>query len=170
MSVPVIFTWDGDAMVPQKRFQQLCDKQFCVGENYPLVPHEARSAVSHSHYFASLSEAWSNLTEEAAERFPTVDHLRKFALIKAGFRDERSTVCSSKAEALRFAAFIKPIDEFAFVTVSEATVTVYTAKSQSLRAMGKQVFQESKDKVLDIAWGMCGVRREEAAKHVGKAA
>jgi hypothetical protein len=170
MTAPITFTWDGESMVPQKRFQQLCDKQYVIGETYPLVVHEPRSSNSHNHYFASLTEAWSNLPDDISAQFPTVDHLRKFALIKAGFRDERSVACSSKAEAQRVAAFVKPIDDFAIVTVVEAMVTIYTAKSQSMRAMGKTVFQDSKDKVLDIAWGFCGTTAREAASHVGRAA
>lgn len=170
MTAPITFTWDGESMVPLARSQQLCDKQFVVGEAYPLIVHEARSTNSHNHYFASLTEAWHQLPEDAAERFPTVDHLRKYALIKAGYRDERSIACSSKAEAQRMAAFIKPLDEFSIVVPTDALVTVYTAKSQSMRAMGKKDFQESKDKVLDIAWGLCGITPQQAARHVGRAA
>lgn len=76
------------------------------------------------------------------------EHLRKYALIRTGHRDERTIVCASKAEARRVAAFVKPLDEFALVLVNEASVSVYTAKSQSLRAMGKTAFQQSKDDVL----------------------
>lgn len=170
MTAPIQFTWDGESMVPLARFRPYCDKQFVVGETYPLVVSEERSARSHSHYFASLTEAWNNLPEGTAEQFVTVDHLRKYALIRAGYRDERSIACSSKAEARRISAFVRPMDDFAVVTVNEALVTVYTAKSQSMRAMGKAVFQESKDKVLDIAWGLCGIDAREAGKSVGRAA
>jgi len=38
-------------------------------------------------------------------------------------------------EAQRIAAFIKPMDTYAMVIVNECVVTVYTAKSQSLKAM-----------------------------------
>jgi ABC-type nickel/cobalt efflux system permease component RcnA len=49
------------------------------------------------------------------------------------------------------------MDDFAVVTVSEAVVTVYTAKSQSMRAMGKKAFAESKEAVLRILSEMLGV-------------
>lgn len=137
------------------------DRAYVIGEVYRLVPHEERSARSHNHYFASLHEAWTNLPEEAAERFPSVDHLRKWALIKAGFRDERSIACSSKAEAQRIAAFVKPMDEFAVVVVREAVVVVLTAKSQSVKAMGKQDFQASKDAVLEIVSELIGVKPDQ---------
>src|SRR3546814_8478118 len=113
---------------------RLADRYYVVGETYSLVPQEDRSAVSHRHYFVSLHDAWTNLPEDAAERFQTSEHLRKWALIRAGYRDERSIVCASKAEAQRLAAFIKPMDDYAVVLVSEAVVKVCTAKSQDRKS------------------------------------
>ncbi len=75
-----------------------------------------------------------HLPEAVAERFPTPDSLRRFALIRTGHRDERSIACASKAEALRVAAFVQPMDDCAVVTVTGALVTVYTPRSQSMRA------------------------------------
>lgn len=159
---PLQFQWDGEAMVP--KVPRLADAHFVVGEVYTLEERQTRSLQTHNHYFASLTEAWTNLPEEAAERFPTVDHLRKFALIRSGFRDERTFVCASKAEAQRLAAFIKPIDEFALIVSHEATVTVYTAKSQSMRAMGKSDFQKSKEAVLDYVASLIGSTRADVEK------
>lgn len=152
---PLHCAWDGESFIPKQ--PRLADRHFVVGETYPLIVHEQRSADSHRHYFAAIADAWGNLSEEVSERLPTPEHLRKYALIKAGFHDQRSIACSSKAEALRLATFIKPMDDFAFVVVTEATVTVYTAKSQSLRAMGKAEFQRSKQAVLDVIAKMIGV-------------
>lgn len=165
---PVTFRWDGDAMVPLN--PRLADKQYVVGETYRLEPREDRSQASHNAYFASIAEAHANLPEDVAERLPTPEHLRKYALIKAGFRDERSIVAASKAEAQRLAAFIKPMDDFAIVTVSEAVVTVYTAKSQSYRAMGKTDFQRSKDAVLAVVAQMIGTSVPTLQREAGKAA
>ena len=170
MSSSLIYTWDGDVMIPLKRFAKLCDDQFVIGEEYRLEVREDRSMRSHSHFFAELTEVWRNLSDEHAERFPTMDHLRRWCLIKAGYRDERSIVCSSKAEAQRVAAFMRPADEFAVVTVNEAVVTFYTAKSQSVRAMGRKDFQESKQAVLDIAAGMIGVSRDDLRRNAGRTA
>jgi hypothetical protein len=117
--------------------------------------------ASHRHFFAAVYDAWLNLPEKEAERFASADHLRKYALIRAGFRDERTLTCASKAEALRVAAFVKPMDDYAIVAVSEAVVRVYTAKSQNLRAMGRKVFAESKDAVLEVLAGMIEVDREQ---------
>ena len=132
--------------------------QFVVGQEYRLVQEAGRSKRSHDHYFACVEDAWQNLPERWDGRFPTADHLRKFALIRAGYRDERSIVATSKAEAQRVAAFVKPMDEFAVVVVTEAVVTVYTAKSQSRKAMGGPVFQKSKQDTLDVLAEMVGVK------------
>lgn len=168
--IPVLFTWDGESMVAQRRFQTVCDKQFVVGEVYPMIVQEPRSQASHNHYFASIEAAWLNLPEDIAEQFPSSEHLRKYALIKAGFADERSIVCASKAEALRIASFIKPMDHYAIVVVSEATIKVYTAQSQSNKAMGKKVFQGSKDAVLDVIARLVGTDRHELARNAEQAA
>lgn len=169
MNTPLKYLWDGEAFQVLARHQSAADRQFTVGQTYQLDVGEERSAVSHSHYFAALNEAWSNLPDDLAERFQTVEHLRKYALIKAGFFDERSIVCASKVEAVRMAGFIKPMDDFAIVATSEATVRVFTAKSQSMRAMGKEAFQDSKTKVLEIVADMIGSSRAQLSE-AGRAA
>ena len=148
----------------EPRHIKAADRAFVIGETYALAVHEDRSSATHRHYFALINEAWQSLPEHMADRFPTADHLRKWCLIRAGYRDERSIVCASKAEAQRVKAFVGPIDDFAVVVASEAVVTVYTAKSQSMRAMGKAEFQASKQAALDIIAGMIDVSPATLAK------
>ena len=156
----ILFEWDGEAMVPRKGFAKRCDETYVVGEIYRMEVREERSLISHRHFFASVHEAWLNLPEALSERFATPEHLRKYALIKSGFRDERSFACGSKAEARRLAAFMQPFDDYAVVVVRESTVIAYTAKSQSMKAMGKKDFQRSKDAVLGVCAEMIGVQPE----------
>lgn len=165
---PILCTFDGESFVP--KHPKIAERLFEAGETYPLVVQEERSHVSHAHYFASLNEAWQNLPEDQAERFPTSEHLRKWCLIKAGFSDLNSIVCSSAAEAQRVAALVKPIDAYAVVIVRGATVQLYTAQSQSMRAMGKEAFQKSKQAVLDIVAPMIGVTPDTLHREAGKAA
>lgn len=152
---PMAFTWNGEAMVP--KVPKLADRHFVIGEVVYLEPYNARSRATHSHYFACVHEAFLNLPQDQAERFPTEDHLRKYALIRAGYRDERTIACASRAEALRFAAFVRPMDQYAVITVHESVVRVWTAQSQSMKAMGRKDFAESKTKVLDFLSQMIGV-------------
>lgn len=153
--------WDGEAFVPAKGFAKRCDAEFTIGLTYNMEVVEERSAASHRHYFAAINEMWQSLPETLAERFPTAEHLRKYALIRAGFASHQHFVASSKAEAVRLAAFVRPIDEYAVVSVREATVAVWTAESQSTKAMGKERFQASKTAVLDTIAGMLGIRSED---------
>jgi hypothetical protein len=167
---PLPFQWDGEAMRISPSFQRRADDAFVIGETYNLQPVEDRSAASHRHYFAAINEAWQNLPEALAEDFPTAEHLRKKALIRAGYRDERSFVCASKAEAVRLAAFLRPVDDFSLVSVNGTAVVQLTAKSQSVRAMGKAEFQKSKDDVLAALAAMIGVQTHELHQAAGVAA
>lgn len=167
MTAPVPCRWEGDCFRPLPRYAKECDARYVVGELYQLAEIEERSVKSHRAYFAGINEAWANLPERLAERIPSPEHLRKWALIKAGFADHREIVAPSRDDAVRLAAFIKPMDTFAVVTVSDCVVTVYTAKSQSLRTMGKKDFQASKQAVLDIIAGIIGVNTETLAENSG---
>jgi hypothetical protein len=158
------FRWNGEAMEVVRGFQKRADAAFVVGEVYRLEPVEDRSAASHRHYFAAVNEAWANLPEDQASRFPTPEHLRKWALIQAGYFDRREITCASKAEALRVAAFVTPMDPYAVVAVSGAAVAVLTARSQSVRAMGKAEFQRSKDAVLAVLADMLGVTTDALSR------
>lgn len=140
-----------------------CAEAYGAGETVTLAAVEDRSGPSHRQYFAAINEGWGSLPERFADRFPTADHLRKWCLIRTGYSDSHSIVCNSAAEARRVAAFIGPIDEFSVVTIQGATVTRFTAKSQSMRAMGKQEFEASKRAVLDYIAGMIGVEANELA-------
>jgi hypothetical protein len=146
---PIAFSWDGEALRPLSSYwSKKADENLVVGERYLASLDHERSAASHRHYFAAIAEAYMNLPEAIATRFANPEQLRKFSLMMTGHRDERSIVCSSKAEANRLAAFIRPMDATAIVSVAEGTVVVWTAKSQSYRAMGKRAFAQSKDDVL----------------------
>lgn len=159
MSRPVMCRWDGDAFQPLPHMHNILS-EYVIGEVYRLSEVEDRSHKTHNHYFACIHEAWLNLPERDAVNFPTAEHLRKWCLIRCGYSDERTIVCSSQAEARRLAAFIKPMDEFAVVIVREVVVRVLTAQSQSKRAMGAKVFQQSKTAVLDMleAWVGSGLQ------------
>jgi hypothetical protein len=156
-AVPIVFEFDGEVMRPQQRYAWQARRLFAVGAAYPLVIHEERSDATHRHYFAAINEAWKNLPEALSKKHPSAEHLRRWALVKAGYADERSIVCDSNAEALKVAAFIKPMDDYAVVIVRDEVVRVFTAKSQSARAMDKKSFQESKTAVLEIVAELIGV-------------
>jgi hypothetical protein len=170
MDYPITMQWDGEVMRPLARFGKECDRRYVVGETYPLEVHESRSSNTHRHYFAALNDAWANLPEAVAPQFPSVEHLRKWALIKAGICDTRDHVCGSDAEARALASFIEPIDSYAVVEVRGPVVRIHTAKSQSVRSMDKATFQDSKQKVLDAVANLIGVPVSELSAQAGQAA
>lgn len=163
---PVLFlALDDGAMVPASpHWAKRACEQFKAGERYALVEHQERSSKSHAHYFAAVHEAWANLPEHLAERFPTAEHLRKYALIKTGYCNTSQLPCASKKAALDAAAFVRPTDEYSIVTVTGTIVTRYTARSQSYRSMPHGEFQKSKDEVLSLISSMIGTSPSELEK------
>ena len=171
MSAPALpYVWDGAGLHPLPAFAKAAAASFAVGEVVALAPAELRSSPSHRHYFACVREAWVNLPEEQAARFPTDEHLRKYCLIKAGYRDERQVVCASRAEARRIAAFVRPIDDYSVVLVEGPVILQFTAKSQSAPAMSKAEFQASKDAVLGLLAEMIGVEPTALARAAERSA
>jgi hypothetical protein len=120
-----------------------------------------RSRQSHDHFFAVVDKMWTHLPEPAAREFPTPDHLRKWCLIRRGYCDIDSVSCSSKAEAARIAAFIRPMDHYAVVTVEGSRIVRYKARSQKMREMGKAQFERSKRDVFDEIASIIGVGPDE---------
>lgn len=168
---PIPFKWNGDSMVPiSSHFQLRADKQYVTDQVYTLVPQEIRSAESHRHYFACLHDAWLNLSETYTDELPTSEHLRAWALVKAGYADKSTINCASRDDAIRVASIASGGAKIRIVDVSGRVVTVWTPHSQSQRAMGKQKFQDSKTKVLDIVAAMARTNRRELEENAGKAA
>lgn len=161
MTAPLPFQWDGEAMIPKRGFAAKCDEEFIVGETYALVPHEERSMRSHRHYFACVRTAWLSLPEALAGDLPTPEHLRKFALIKAGYCDQERFACASNRDAIKASATIQTKDDFALIDISGKVVTIWTAKSQSVKAMGKEAFNESKAAVLELLESLIGAPLDE---------
>lgn len=157
---PFAVTWTGTGFDVLYRDAKRADAELVIGQRYGVEVIEERSEASHKQFFAAVNEIWKNLPDDLAAEFPSAEALRKRALIVAGFRDERTIACSSRAEALRLAAFIRPMDDFALVVVSGSLVSVYTAQSQSKKAMGKERWEASKVAVFDKLAEMIGTSRE----------
>ena len=144
----IAFKYTEGRMVPLGRFRREADATFDEGNIYHLAEVKGRSAASHSHYFACLHDAWLSLPEEMALRFPTEEHLRKWALIRTGHARGVDVACGSVAAAERVAAFMRSDDPYCVSSVAGTSATKWTAISQSNKAMGKEEFQKSKDDVL----------------------
>jgi hypothetical protein len=165
-AAPIMLRYEGDGefRVLSSYWAARADREFVVGETYKMVEHHDRSDNSHRHYFVSIKNAWDNLPDNLLDEYPTTEHLRKKALIACGYADHRDHVCSTKQDARKLRGFIKPMDDYSIVEVRENVVRVWTAKSQSVKAMGAKEFQESKQKVLDWLDALLGVEPGSTAK------
>jgi hypothetical protein len=155
---PLDFDWDGDVMRP--RLPRLADDHYAVGECYALTPYEDRSEKSHRHEFAWLHQAWLNSPERFKDLFPSSEHLRKRALIDAGYYNEQIVDAGTNAAALRVAAFMRSREAFSLVIVRGPAVVIREAQSQSKRMMGKEAFQLSKSAIMEVIAGFLGVSVE----------
>ncbi len=165
---PVLFVWEGDNMVPAgQHWAKLADQHYVIGERYRLVPYHDRSIASHNHYFAVIGEAWANLPDDLHDRFPSPEHLRKYALVRTGYADSTVMVLETPEQARQVGAFIRPADEFGILVVKDNTLTRFVAQSQSRKAMGKAKFAESKNAVLGFIASMLGTDVAALEKHAG---
>ena len=167
---PLLFSWDGEAMTPVGRHGKTADEHFVIGRKYILVEQQERSAASHNHEFAWLNEAWKNLPESLAELYPSPLHLRKRALIEAGFYDEEIVDAGTSAAAIRVASAFRHREEFSLVIVRGPIVVIRSAKSQSRRAMDKKDFQASKTAVMEVVSALIGVKPTDLAENAAEAA
>lgn len=170
--LPLRYEGEGEFQAPRGHWCKRADAEFVIGEVYRMAPVEDRSIASHNHQFAEIAEAWKNLPERFHNQpwAQSAEHLRKYALIRTGFCDTQTFACGSRAEAMRWASNLRPIDEYSVVTVEGTTVYRFTAQSQSMRAMGKQRFQESKQAILDWLDDLLEVERGTIARNAGRAA
>jgi hypothetical protein len=163
---PFLTRYTGDGwQIIGKAAQERADKRYVVGAQYVVEIKEIRSGASHRHFFACVREAWANLPEAIALRHPSPEHLRKHALVKTGFADERVIVCSSNIEATKLAAYIRALDDYAVISVNDNVVSSWTAKSQSQTAMDKDQFNESKRAVLDYLATLLRVASSELSRN-----
>ena len=175
MNAPLPWRYEGGGVLRSTSpfFAKRADQQYEAGKTYLLLEMHERSEASHRQYFASINDAWSSLPDGMAVDFPTPDILRRHALIMTGFRRERKFVASSKAEARKIAAFLRPqsvSDDYAIISVHENIVIEWKAKSQSYKEMGKVDFQKSKQAVLDFVAELIGVTPETLSANAGQAA
>ena len=144
--------------------------EFFAGKSEPplaiLQLDVTRSDKDHGHYFACIQAAYDSLPEDMGGDFKSAEHLRKWALVKAGYCTTAVTVCKSKAEAHRMAAFAGQLDGFCVATIDGRVVTVSRAQSQSYDDMSKSTFKASKTAVLEVLSLLLGTSVEELLRSI----
>ena len=162
--------WTGQALEPDSNFaaHQLHDR-LGAGEviNVDLDPE--RSEKSHKHQFAFVRTAWMNLPEElkGAPFAKNEKTLRKHALIASGFcvTEMLALGCPRRAEraAATMSRLAARMSGYAVTEVQGTVANCHTPLSQSQRAMGGKVFQESKQAVLEWLADLLSVTPEALA-------
>lgn len=169
---PLLWSWDAEALAmrPRPAFVAEAMRQFVAGGIYRLGEIEQRSLASEGHQFAWLKEAWRNLPEAYAQEMPSPEHLRKWALIQAGYFNQTIIDVGSNAIAIAVADVLRGRSEFAHVVARDGLVVMREAKSQSRREMDKEEFQASKTAIMEIVAGMIGVTSDQLQANAGRAA
>lgn len=169
---PIQCAWDGEVLRPTSTFWlNRAKEQWGDGEILMVEARMERSDNSHRHYFAAIKECWDNLPDDKREEFPTTEHLRARALIKAGYHDVVDHLCLSPSDARNIATFMRRVvSPYAVVIAKDGVVRVYTPKSQSMKAMDKATFAASKEKVLAVLADLIGVSTDDLNKNAGAAA
>ena len=156
MAIPLIYTGAGEFMASSPYHRKRCEQAYGLGEVVTVEVIGDRSEASHRHYFAVIADLWETLPETLAGDFPSSEHLRKYALIKAGYCKQRRLVLPTHEEALEAAAMVNELDTYALCEVSGCVLTVWVALSQRRKAMKGKMFEESKAAVLDTIRKMIG--------------
>ena len=156
---------EGEFRAASTYHERRADLTYVVGEVYPLQVEQQRSQATHNHEFAVIADMWASLPERFKDEpwAQSPEHLRKYALIRCRYCDTQTYACGSRAEAERWARNLRPLDEYSIVTVEGTTVYRFTAQSQSRKAMGAKLFQESKTAVLEFIEDLIGIERGAAA-------
>jgi len=151
---PARMFMDGQEWVPAEWAQSLAD----------ALREKQRSKQSHNHQFAAIHDLWANLPacHAGAPYAANADAFRKHGLCATGHCDVESFVYddseTARAEAPKLARLARgqkrdgdAWKEYALVVVRGPVVVVTRPHSQSFKAMGKELFHQSKADVL--AWG-----------------
>jgi hypothetical protein len=161
----VVFVWTAEGtMVPLPRFRKLCDELFAVHEEYPLIEHHGRNMRQHRAFFASVGDVFDNLAEEYEGIYPSAEHLREWALCQTEFCTVTHEVYETRKDAIQAAKALRRLAPYAVISVVDTTLVTKHAMSQSVRAMGKEVFEASCKAVLDVVAGMARMTPAEARR------
>lgn len=163
--------WTGQSFVPDGNYAmaQVCDR-LGEGQVVSLDLDPERSAKSHRHAFAFVRTAWMNLPEHLVGMpyAATSETLRKHALIATGHCNTQMIACGDDGRALRMKAVLSTVatelNGYAITEVSGPIVYCHTPHSQKMKSMGGEIFQKSKQDILEFLADLIGVTPEQLAK------
>lgn len=166
----ITYQWDGEHMVPLRRFHRRVNAEFVVGEFYELEVIERRSLKSHAQFFAWLHDRHQSLPDHLAIQFPTEDSLRKHAMIMTGFRRERKFATESREAARKLAGWLKlgGYDDYTLISLHDNVVVEWKPASMKMRGPGSMnaaTWKDCKTKVMAWIDELIGVTPTSLPEH-----
>lgn len=141
MKVQLSYLGAGRLTAASRLDEQILDEHLTAGDLVCLTEDNSRSMKQHRWLFALVRKAFDTLPMDQVLRFPSEEHLRKYALIKAGWCDINTQSFSTPemaklaAKAFKIGANITTDGRnFTMTVVRDDTVMYVTPRSISLRA------------------------------------
>jgi hypothetical protein len=167
---PVDYVCTEDGFKPVDRMRWLHRRQYAIGKVYKLAPFEERTHAAHGSFFKAINLSWKNLPEAEAKRFPSAEHLRKYATIRCGYSDEHIFPFDTPESAEALLPVLRDLyGEFAIIKISENVINVFTAKSLKMTgdgALNEQEFKKARRDILDYCAGLIGVTAKTLEQQV----
>ena len=144
--------------------------ELAEGEIVHVSIERARSGASHKHQFAWVKDAWLNLPETVAFEpwAATPETLRKHALCQTGYFVQSVIDCGddkiARAVASQIVEARRKSEGYAHSVIRQGVAVIRWPESQSLRAMGRDRFQQSKTAIMDWIAAQIGCAPEELAR------
>lgn len=136
--------------------------------------HMIRSEPDHRRFFALLSAAYENWPEHNEFQPDNREHLRKYLICAAGYRESVDIALPysedepslAKLAAISMEAAIRAAGAYAFVRPDPAggRVAVYRARSIAWDTIGQREFAEVRSAVEDVIEAQIGVTAFELLK------
>ncbi|MBS0369030.1 MAG: hypothetical protein JSS57_07515 [Proteobacteria bacterium] len=153
------------AFVPVRGVARVVASKYEAGLGYLLEPAVLGSTPFERMFWAVLQNGWSQLRESEHATYPTSEHFRKRALIKAGFYRMSEAVFDTPADAARAGAIAQMDDEYSVVLVKGEVMRRFTAMSMKVRnKKDRDNFRTMADAVLALLADKIGVTVDDLIK------
>ena len=139
---------------------------------------KVRSPADHRRFFAMIAAAYSHWREAHEFTPDSPEHLRKWLLCKAGYRESTEIAADitedqpalAKLIALTIESALKAANSSAFVRVYGDRVAVHAAKSIAFDKLDQKKFGQIREAVEQIIGEELGVPTDELLKEHERAA
>lgn len=177
MSRSIRCRWDGERFTPEPQDARRARGFFIAGNAYVLDADDPISHKERSFYHAQIKDAWDNLNDITKASLGSADNLRKWALIKSGWRVENQVFGPDRAWAIWTEHFHKKRSGEYTTVITTApenesdlwSVKILQARTQKVGNpeegyMTREEWKQSKDDVLFVVSQMIGVSKGTLAK------